>query len=247
MKGEKSMKRIAFLAFCIVVAIFSAACTRINENNPSPESGSPPVSSISDINDGSSSTSDIPEESQTGGGNPIYVTDAALYRGTITAITEEDGQTILRLEQAEGTNFGSAILNVAIDSNTSLSFDKDKLEEGRYLEVFYGVPMDGGIPDPVTAIGINLLLDAAQCVYNGVVVEVQPSDDPEAGTLLLYSGTETNTIYFHYNSQTQVYLNISELQPGDKVNIYYSGVVANSSPPQATAYELRRYTEPDAV
>lgn len=168
--------------------------------------------------------------------------DAAMYRGTVRSVEMQDGDIALVLAQAPGTNFGTPELTVILDKNTKSGFDFATIKPGNYLEVYYGIPMEGGIPVDVVAIVVNRHLDATSTIYNGTIVEIEAG---EGGGRILLSPLEGNTeTLFRYSDATQFYLDINALKPGDKLNIFFSGITTRSIPPQANALEVRYYAEP---
>ena len=170
------------------------------------------------------------------------INDAIMYRGTITEITLEKDGVVALLEQAEGTNFGHRAMRGFLDPESSfLTFDIADIQVGDYLEIFYGGALALSEPPFVTAIQAYKLLAASLVLYNGELVEIM-----EDGSLVLnhigsMPGDEQHV--FHIDDATQVYMNLDDLVPGAKLNIFYNGIATRSLPPQSTAQEVRPFAE----
>ena len=165
------------------------------------------------------------------------IADAALYRGNVINVEDDNGQLTVTLEQVAGTNFGAAEMNFLITENTNISFNQSEIVNGKYMEIYYG-PTEGSSP---TAIVVNLLPDADKCVYNGVLEDFTPDEDSQSGTITLKLNDSEAIMVFAYSSSTQFYLTVSDLQQGDMLNIYTSGSVSDTEPPQTGALEVRMY------
>lgn len=193
---------------------------------------------------------DVPPEPQNGSstqGDSIYLeppADAAQYRGVVEKIENIDGETEIILSQAEGTNFGSQTLITRITPETRHMFELSTLKTGDYLEVWYGIPLEGEKEDIAyfPAIVANLLPEASISNFNGEITEIT-KDSETSGSILLTSLDSDYDVLFQYDENTKIYLNLDELEKGDKLNIYYSGVTTRSIPPQAFALEMRTYFE----
>ena len=171
----------------------------------------------------------------------LLVADAAMYRGTITSMAEGASSLLLTLEQAKGTNFGAASIEALLPPEAVLTFPIGELEEGGYLEIYYGGPLEA---QPVTVIAANLYPSAEMVNFNGVVGELRP--DPEgAGTIVLFDIENGQEVVYHYAvGQTQLYLDLTQIQPGDQLNIFHRGIYTMSLPPQGSALEIRRISKP---
>lgn len=170
--------------------------------------------------------------------NPI-VADAAMYRGTITEVYESEGNTVIKLEQAAGTNFGSPSLTLNITKDTALSFEKADLKEGVYLEAFYN-PANASVLQAEDAIQLNKLIDAKSSIYNGTVVSITPDKDQNGfGDIQLKDLNGENETIFHYSDKTSIQIDLAKVKAGDKLNIYHKGAFTRSIPPQGNALEIR--------
>ena len=171
----------------------------------------------------------------------LLVADAAMYRGTIASMAEGASGLLLTLEQAKGTNFGAASIEALLPPETVLTFPIGELEEGGYLEIYYGGPLEA---QPVTVIAANLYPSAEMVNFNGVVGELRP-DSEDAGTIVLFDIENGQEVVYHYAAgQTQLYLDLAQIQSGDQLNIFHRGIYTMSLPPQGSALEIRRISEP---
>lgn len=176
-------------------------------------------------------------------GDPVAAPmDAALYRGVVASVEREEGETILLLEQATGTDFGSDSLRVALTGDTRANFAPDTAQAGDYIEAYYGAPLGGGAAEPVEAIAANRLPPAEYSVFNGRITAVSESDGAITG-LTLESLEDGGPMVFHFRDETQVYASADSLVEGARVSVYFGGEVMESYPPQAFALEVRPYAE----
>jgi hypothetical protein len=164
------------------------------------------------------------------------IADAALYRGEVASVAESSGQINVTLKQVEGTNFGAQEIEFWITNNTTILFNKSEIKEGKYLEVYYG----GESKEPQMALAVNLLPDADNCIYNGVVTDISQEGTVQSGTITL-ALDDDKTMIFAYSTSTQFYLTFSDLKVGDKLNIYTTGNVNDSDPQQTDAKEVRLF------
>ncbi|MEG0541208.1 MAG: hypothetical protein RR528_02675 [Angelakisella sp.] len=237
------MKKLFAISISALLILGLAACG----STPPPTSSAPSISvepsppPVSESESGSSNS--LPEA-------PPIPADAAMYRGTITNVTQEGDNHIVTLEQAEGTDFGAPSLKFAFTKDTYAGFTP---EVGQYLEVYYGrapgQPLDvAATHNIITAIKYQ---EAGMVNFNGTLksVEAHP-EKPGQGWLVVESLSAEGMqgeIRFNYGSEdTQFYLNFDELKPGDKLNIFHPGVFTMSLPPQGSALEVRKYVEPAA-
>ncbi|MCL2549788.1 MAG: hypothetical protein FWE78_02465 [Methanimicrococcus sp.] len=170
-------------------------------------------------------------------------TDAAMYRGNVTNISVANDTTIITLEQVRGTNFGAAAMKFAFTDASRANIDIGSLTVGRYVEVYYGVPLGGSAPDPADIIVANLLYDANFIVYNGEIISATNSATTGFVGNLEVKLENNTTMIFNCNDDTQFYINISDLTAGTQVNILGNYVVQTSEPPQNTAFEIRSFAE----
>lgn len=168
--------------------------------------------------------------------------DTALYRGTVTHMETTDEGTLLTLQQVPGTNFGIGSLVAVLNSDTRTNYEIARLEQGSYVEVYYGAELSGTLPDRVRAIASNLLPPAEASVHNGTLQEITLNEDGTARLLVASLNGNGDTLFL-VNDESQVYVNLESLAIGDKLNILTNGTSADSLPPQATALELRLYAE----
>lgn len=164
--------------------------------------------------------------------------DTALYRGTVQSIVQDEEGTLVVLRQEPGTNFGAPELSALITEDTQSNFEVQQLKTGDYVEIYYGATEGGGVPTLVEAVAANQLAPAVASLHNGTVVEATLNDDGTARLLVRALNSEKETLY-HITAETQVYLSLKALKPGDQVSILTNGIEANSLPPQATALEVR--------
>lgn len=169
--------------------------------------------------------------------------DAALYRGTVESITQENGVTTLSLKQAQGTDYGSDSLLATLDENTRTNFDIATLQAGQYIEIYYGA--DGTVPETAAAIVANRLHDAQSIVFNGKIVSIQQGEqDAITGLLMAAMDDPDNTVLFHISESTQIYDDTEKWEPGTQLNILLlNNAMTASLPPQTTAREIRPYAE----
>ncbi len=181
---------------------------------------------------------------------PVYVADAAMYRGTVLSVEpQEDGSTLVHLQKAEGTRYTQNEMVFRFQADTPLSFAMEDLTEGRYLEVFYGASSETDAAadqgEVLDALGANLYFETAMVNFNGTFQEWTPSDGSTGsiGSLTMTDLSTGETVIFHCSDSTQMRLNVEELQPGDKLNIFHQGVYTRSLPPQGSALEVAKYAE----
>lgn len=237
------MKKLLVFALMLTVAAVCAACSATPSLSPSPSPSesltTPPPSSESSSE---SSESFESESSETSAPEKISVADAAMYRGTVVKQEADGDAQILTLEQADGTDFGAAALRFRLGADTPLSFEKDQLVNGAYLEVFYGVAPGQtlNVDETHDVIGANLYPEAAMVNFNGTVMEFLP----EEKLLMMEDLNNGQTVAFHYGDETQLYLTLTDIQKGDKLNIFHRGVFTLSLPPQGNSLEIRPYKTP---
>lgn len=237
------MKKIITSILAMLLVSSLAACS---SSNPKKDVSSAVDESMA--SEGISSPSEqVSQADQTLENQPtrIVVADTAMYRGIISEIKAIDGQLhSFVLSQVEGTDFGAPSLKVNASEDTKFSFDFSSLQEGDYVEVFFGDPLEQAIKKGASAIAVNNWGDAEMIIFNGAVVSVTPDKEKEgAGSLLLTSLKDNSEWVFHYWEDTQLYVNINELTEGDKVNILFSGIATRSLPPQSNAIEIRPFSE----
>ncbi len=88
---------------------------------------------------------------------------------------------------------------------------------------------------------VSDVLNEEEVVFHGTVVEMV-QQDAEKSILLASLETKEETL-FHIDEKTKLNVNLDELQPGDLVTVYFSGITTRSIPPQATAFEIDQYAE----
>ena len=91
----------------------------------------------------------------------LTVADAALYRREVRGLDENR----FYLVQVPGKDYGDGIVRFSIGEGTKFSFDRETLEEGQYLEVYYS-DVQETYPPQTEAIAVNRLPDAAMSVFN---------------------------------------------------------------------------------
>lgn len=110
----------SFAALLLAASVFGG-CTP-KETPPQGE----PSGSSSQVEENNSSQEDSSSRRLT-------VADAALYRGEVRGL-DENG---FYLVQVPGRDYGDGIVRFSIGEGTKFSFDRETLEEGQYLEVYY--------------------------------------------------------------------------------------------------------------
>lgn len=245
----KHYKLFTFAALALLAAFALGGCAAsAPQPVPGPDSSASSTSPESIVLPVPESSEEEPSEGVAGEPQRLVVADAAMYRGTVTAVeeVEEAGSNLLlvTLKSETGTGYTPAVFSVYITADTRLSFEKEKLEPGAYLEAYYGAP-PAGEQKIANAIAVNLLTPAELSVYNGELVDMQKRDDGGVSLLLKPLLGEGMEALFHISEDTSVFLNLDELKKGDKLNIYFSGAATFSIPPQSTALELRRYAAPE--
>lgn len=238
------MKR-NFLLLLMIPILLLVACGKTDDNSSS---------SGSSIDSGSSSSSD--SGSSVDSGDPEDSThvdapaDAAMYRGTISSVEKDGDDTLFVLKQAEGTDFGNAAITVRFTADTNYEFKLADATEGKYLEVYYGIGAEtdattGATAEWIDAIAANLYHSADSVLFNGTVKGITKTD-ANSGSISIVGLDDNQETIYHYSANTQFYLDFEALKEGDKVNVFSSGVLAESFPPQGTILELRPYAEPAA-
>lgn len=237
------MKRILVSILSALLVLSLAACGSANKPVESSEqevsvSESEPV--VSEESKENEIEFNIKED-------PVFVADAAQYRGSVADLAkQEDGTYFMTLEQYIGTNYGASEIKVLIDQNTALSFDPATLKDGDYLEIYYSSPIEAGIDEYLPAIAANNYGEAESVNYNGVVESVIPSEETEgAGTIMMVNMNGESRTAFNYdtNSGSQMYLDFSMVVPGTELTIFHNPVMAMSEPPQVFALEVRMYDD----
>ena len=168
--------------------------------------------------------------------------DTAMYRGNVTNIDAENNT--ITLAQVRGTNFGAPTMTFTIGENSRMNFEMAYLEEGQYVEVFYGTSTT---TDERIIIVANLLQYAALTVWNGEVIEVRsatPTPEQEFTSMGSIKVTleDGSVKVFNWDDSTQFYINMEDLTEGTKINVLSSWIRTLSEPPQAHAYEIRRFS-----
>lgn len=237
------MKKILLLLLLSSLVISTTSCTLKPTGTPGSDPVTPAPPIVSDI------PSSVPSSDKDSSSTfeKVHVADAAMYRGTVMEIKENDGGKTLVLEQAKGTDFGSPTLTFVTTDDTRLSFEADKLVKGVYLEVYYG-QAPGQKLDATkenNAIGINLYPSSEMVVFNGTIKVVEPNPDKEGeGQITMSNLDREEEVVFNYSQDnTQFYLTFEDLKVGDKLNIFHSGAYTRSIPPQGSAIEVRMFTE----
>lgn len=239
--------RFACLLAALSLSCLIAACTVPGEDGASQVSGESSLSSA-----GEEAVSVLPQEelSQSQEGeeavNPLYVADAACYRGTVAAIdTALSGETIYRLEAFPGSGLDQQLL-VTFDGARA-DFDLSEIALGDHLEVFYQPPQEEGCGlTCYEVIAANRLMPAEAVYYNGILTGIEEGEDGETDLVMVPEGTSEDQwedpmiqFVFHVGEGTQFYCASDALAPGSLLNIYHRGVMTMSIPPQGAALEVR--------
>ncbi len=161
-----------------------------------------------------------------------HAADCPVYRGTVVDIFQDGEMAFFTLRQEQGTNFGIAeILVQAPISRT------DGIKVGDYIEISY--TFSQADPQIAQALSLKKLTDAALSNYNGEVISI----DRQNSVILCRDWESSSETLFHYTDSTQMYFDFDSLKQGDKINIYHSGALTRSLPPQGNALEIRRYAD----
>ena len=155
---------------------------------------------------------------------------ALLYRGTLVSVTETGSGQVLRLEQAEGTAYGDPQMEFLLTAESALSFEREELEEGVYLEIYSN--------EKAEVLSAKLHHSAEMVVFNGTVSSVQSDGEGKGSMLLIRDGTGEEVV-FHYYEDTQFFFPREELKEGVAISIFHSGIMTRSLPPQCNALEVR--------
>lgn len=233
------MKRILMAVLCCLLAM-AAGCA------PKPSLSEEPQTSSSQAEplEPPAETPVPPAEGESQ--LPLTVADAAMYRGTVVELTTAQDGVLLTLRQPEGVDFGAATMKFFVNEDTRLSFGRELLTTGEFLEIYYGEQPQSD-EAAKQAIAINRYLPAEAVNYNGSVQEYLPSaDKPGTGTLRMRELKSGQIVWFHFNEETQFYLDASAIKAGDQLNIFHRGMFAMSEPPQGYALEVRQYRQTNA-
>lgn len=177
-----------------------------------------------------------PEEEITDGG-PNIPMDTALYRGILTAKTED---SVTVEAPMPGRNYGPVSLTVLIGENTNSELPIEEYELGDYLEVYYG-----GTEQP-TAVHILRRPAYDMVVYNGTVTAVVKNETDEITSVTVQKLDSEEIIVFNIAPESQVYMSADQLVEGAQVSILHSGAIAESFPAQGFAIELSPLFVPGA-
>lgn len=172
----------------------------------------------------------------------VQVEDAAMYRGTITALSETENILFFTINQEKGTDFGYPQLTFQTPKNTPLYVETKELMIGNYIEVYYN-KKDPKILQTETAIAVNKLKSAKECLFNGEVISIAKGDKKASGAIVLRDCETDEEIIYHYSSETQCYVDMEQVKKGDYLNIYHMGVYTASLPPQGNSLEIRKMAE----
>lgn len=233
---------ISFLSALMIASL--AACSAPGSATPEPAVASSTGETPSEAASLSEESSAPSTGDPTDFGERLQVADAAMFRGVVEDFAVDDGgKTMLVMRGAKGTDFAPH-LNVVLTEDTKYSFDETKIGNGAFLEVYYGVAVNEvGTPSTVEAIAVNDFGSEDMVNYNGVLVEI--TKDGDSGQLLMDPLDDSGTQYaFNYGPDTQFYLDMESLKPGDQLNIFHSPIATMSLPPQSPALEVNLYTAP---
>lgn len=175
----------------------------------------------------------------------VTIENAPLYRGTISALTtDKSGNTVITLNQLEGTNFGVPTMKVALNNNTRYNFKKSDLKKGLCLEVYYQAPKAKTLDTNTvyTALGANLYFESASVNVNAIVESVQKSATKTGvGSITVKNMANNEPVVFTYGPETNFVTELANIKVGDKLNIFHRGIYTMSLPPQGNALEIRTY------
>jgi hypothetical protein len=160
-----------------------------------------------------------------------------MYRGVVTELEEKEGSLFIRLENAEGTDFGYGKILMQTDGDTKTNFREGELKAGDHLEAWFSDRNDGLPPIILTA---TKLPAVEATVFNGETVRFETRENGEK-ELELRGLKGEGDIIFRISDETRLYIGESELTPGAWVNVYHQGDLTGSAPPQGRALEIRPY------
>ena len=173
-------------------------------------------------------TASAPESSSVQEVRPPAVADAALYRGTVTAVSGRQ----LTVEQYDGRNYGEPVIVFTLPAE-----DQGSWQEGDYMEIFYGALRES-FPAQADAISIYKVADQAETVVtNGIIKETSAGKDGKITGLLVTDSNEQD-IFFHIGTDTQIYMNEDDLRAGKEISILHTDAFTKSLPPQGNALEI---------
>lgn len=168
------------------------------------------------------------------------VADAAVYRGTVKEIVEDENRTTFLLKQETGTNYGFPTLQVMADDWTQYDGQLSEIQKGNYLEVYYGVD-EKNEWNVKRAIQVEKLVDSSMSNFNGLVHQIERNGN--TGRMLLKNLDTGMDVLFRYTEETQLFLDMKKVSVGDRLNVYYNGLLTRSIPAQGTALEIRPFDE----
>ncbi len=235
------MKRMSVILLACLLLMTIIGCNQQNKQTAPPVPAPPEISPapLPSTPESLSEPEPLPPQTSLPQDDHLTVMDAPLYRGVVTAISEEKGVYELRLEQVEGADFGYPSFMMHTSEATRSSFSFAELVPGNYLEVYYGERNDGL---PPVIIAANKLPPAVDCVFNGELTALEHQGSQ--GRLEMTALSNGEEIHFNFDDSTQFYMDMESLKSGDKLNIYHRGTLTKSIPPQGFALEVRPYTAP---
>ena len=224
-------KSIFIFSTCLLLlAVLAAGC--LGGNGPADNS------SDNTSNNTSNNSSNI-----TAPPDPISPpADTAVYRGNVKSITADGDNTIIVLNQVRGMDYGIYEMTFILSDSSRTNFELRNLIVGQYLEVYYNPhDLSSGMKPIIVA---NLLQNADLVIYIGQITNVYeaPVDSNFNGGRIEVKLENGSTIVFYYDSQTQFYMNLSDLKAGTNVSIYGNWILSTSQPPETVAYEVRAFS-----
>lgn len=235
------MKKLISTALCVLLTASLVACSSPKSTTPQPEENPPTVEP---------QTPEEPQAPETSAEvkEPVFIADAAIYRGTVTATSKDGESFVYELEEYEGTDYGADKISIYLAGSAMTNIAPEQIVTGNYVEIFYAGSIEAGIDgELLEAVGLNFIGESPEAVnFNGIIEEINPHPDKEGeGSILLTDLNGENETIFNYNSngETQFYLNFEDLTVGDKISVYHGSAVAMSLPPQIFAIEVRHLAE----
>ncbi|MCL2566006.1 MAG: DUF2807 domain-containing protein [Defluviitaleaceae bacterium] len=200
------MKKFFVLLFIVIMTASLAACTNRNEETATDNV----VEIVTPV--------EVDE--------PLSIpTGAGLFRGEVEYVTIADGLNTIVLRQVPGTDFGAERITVLIDAETRSDFAITDVNEGDHIEVYYHIIgiYGGHMPEEVTAIVLRMLPPASASVFVGTVVEITAY--PTGGYLRLFIDEDEpyEIVVGFGNEYTQLYLDMANLEPGDRISVFTDG------------------------
>lgn len=266
------MKKLLILTLCALLTMGVAACgTPAPSSSDAPSLSVVPTPPPESSSDNSAQPEPAQQPPIPADAAMYRGTVTALESITDPAASSTDPLLRVTLTQAEGTDFGAPSLQFDFTTDTYADFTPEEgqyLEV--YYGRAPGQALDTkAAHKALTAIKYH---SAEMVLFNGYIKAIEPNTDkPDTGRLIMVPVREdandkaelpgegessgsmvdplvtipsVNEIHYNYDkAQTKFYLDFDQLKVGDRLNIFQSGAMTMSLPPQAFAIEVRPYAE----